>query len=280
MHRFCVTMLSLSLLAADYGWLEGTPDGGTLAERVEPPAGFHRAPARADSFAAWLRGLPMRPDRPSVLLHDGSRKLNQLAHHLVVDIDVGQRDLQQCADAVIRLRAEFLFARGCADAIAFDFTSGDRARWSEWRTGVRPRVRGNEVSWSQAASPDASYSSFRSYLDTVFTYAGSASLSRELRVVARPSQVEIGDVYIQGGFPGHAVLVVDIALNDEGERAFLLAQSYMPAQDIHVLRSPVPWQSPWYRAKDTGSLLTPQWRFRHEDLRRFAPLEGCPSRPE
>jgi hypothetical protein len=218
----------------------------------------------------------MREGRPSVRLHDGSRKLNQLAHHLVIDIDTGQRDLQQCADAVMRLRAEYLFARGCHDAIAFDFTSGDRARWSDWRTGVRPIVQGNEVSWSQSAPPDASYASFRKYLDMIFTYAGSASLARELRKVERPSNVEIGDVYIQGGFPGHAVLVVDVAVNDAGERAFLLAQSYMPAQDIHVLRSPVPWQSPWYRAKDTGSLLTPQWRFRHEDLRRFPPLESCP----
>jgi hypothetical protein len=238
MRWVSVTLLSLGLLGAEYRWVDEPTAGETLAERIPPPAGFSRLPAAERSFGAWLRGLPVQPGRPAVRLHDGTRKLDQLAHHLVIDIDVGPRDLQQCADAVIRLRAEYLLARGCGDAIAFDFTSGDPARWSEWQAGGRPRVRDNEVTWSRVAPPDSSYASFRRYLDSVFLYAGSASLSRELEKVARPSQVEIGDVYIQAGFPGHAVLVVDVSVSPEGERAFLLAQSYMPAQDVHVLRSP------------------------------------------
>ena len=88
--------------------------------------------------------------------------------------------------------------------------------------------------------------------------------------MADPSKPQIGDVFIQGGFPGHAVLIVDIAESAQGERAFLLVQSYMPAQEIHVLRNSADL-NPWYRAQSKGKLQTPEWDFEYGDLRRFRP---------
>lgn len=252
-----------------YAWGPGA-DAEPLSARIPPPVGYRRVPAPVDGFAFWLRSLPLRPGRPLVRLYDGSVKRNQGAHHAVVDIDPGRRDLQQCADAVIRLRAEYLWQRGRPDAIDFHFTSGDLARWCDWRGGSRPRIRGNRVTWSQAAAADSSRKNFRRYLDTVFTYAGTRSLANELEPVRDPSRAQAGDVFIQGGSPGHAVLVVDAAENDSGHRVLLLAQSYMPAQDVHILVNPdSPALSPWYPARRSGELATPEWRFRHEDLRRF-----------
>jgi hypothetical protein len=150
---------------------------------------------------------------------------------------------------VIRLRAEYLFAAQKQNEIAFHFTSGDKAVWSDWKKGIRPTVRGNHVSWKAAAKPDSSYENFRRYLNTVFRYAGTLSLSKELTPVSDPSRVEIGDVFIQGGSPGHAVIVADVAENNNGERVFLLAQSYMPAQQIEILRTPLFPRSPWYPAR-------------------------------
>ncbi|HKH45421.1 MAG TPA: DUF4846 domain-containing protein [Thermoanaerobaculia bacterium] len=277
-------LLSLSLLLlfagtapADYAWLSAAAQGGTLAERIAPPPGFRRISAPAGSFTAWLRGLPLHPGRPPVHLYDGRLKGNQEAHHAVVRLDVGARDLQQCADAVMRLRAEFLRDRGCDEDIAFRFTSGDRAAWTDWRRGLRPRIHGSQVTWRSAAAADGSYASFRRYLETVFTYAGSSSLSRELEKVADPARVAPGDVFVQGGFPGHAVLVADIAEDGRGRRAFLLLQSYMPAQEVHVLRNPADPASPWYPARSSGVLETPEWVFHHEDLRRFPAPRSCGS---
>lgn len=252
----------------DYPWPHPSA-GGTLAQRFPPPPGFARLAAPPRSFAAWLRGLPLLSGRPDVKLFDGRPKVNQSAHAAVIAIDVGRRDLQQCADAVMRLYAEYLFTVGCDESIAFRFTSGDRAAWTAYRDGVRPRVSGSNVSWSRAAGKDATYASFRRYLDLVFTYAGSLSLSKELETVPDPAKVEAGDVFIQGGSPGHAVLVADVAEDRAGRRALLLLQSYMPAQEIHVLRNPMDAASPWYRAASSGPLPTPEWSFRHEDLRRF-----------
>jgi hypothetical protein len=172
---------------------------------------------------------------------------------------------------VIRLRAEYLYARGEFPAIHFNFTSGDEASFVRWAEGYRPSINGNQVSWEKKAGRDTSYRSFRKYLDTVFTYAGSHSLSLELEAVPDGRQMEIGDVLIQGGFPGHAVIVVDMAREPHtGEKAFLLAQSYMPAQDMHILKNPSDRNfSPWYRLPRENVLETPEWTFRTNDLKRF-----------
>ena len=71
-------------------------------------------------------------------------------------------------------------------------------------------------------------------------------------------------------FPGHAVLVVDTAVNPAtGERAFLLVQSYMPAQQIHLLKAPGSPLGAWYPAAVGDTLATPEWVFAPSDLRRF-----------
>ena len=260
-------LLANGLHAQDFSWPHDS-----RAERVEqrlpPPPGYRRISAEAGSYAAWLRRLPLRPAGTPVQLFDGRLKANQSAQVAVLDIDTGRRDLQQCADAAMRLRAEFQRASGCAAEIAFRFTSGHLARWSDWANGQRPQVRGNRVSWRRSAAADRGYRNFRAYLDSVFTYAGSYSLALEMS--RSDGAVLPGDIFIRGGFPGHAVTVIDVAENTRGERIFLLAQSYMPAQQMHILHNPAQPDSAWYRWPASGDLLTPEWRFRYEDRRRFA----------
>jgi hypothetical protein len=254
-----------------YPWTLRCDAAESLAARVAPPPGHTREAAPAGSFAQWLRGLPLLPGRPDVLLFDGRRKANQEAHVAVVDLDVGRRDLQQCADAVMRLRAEYLFAAGRKDAVGFNFTSGDRASFARWAAGERPVVRGSRVFWRRSAAADASHASLRRYLDVVFGYAGSASLARELDPVDPDDSLRAGDVFIEPGFPGHAVIVVDTAVDDSTRtRVFLLAQSYMPAQQAHILRNPgAPALSPWYPEGFGSVLVTPEWTFARRHLRRF-----------
>lgn len=242
----------------------------TIAARFKPPAGFRRVTARPGSFAHWLRHLPLRPRGTPVRLHNGRLKVNQFVHAAVVDIDIGRRDLQQCADAVIRLRAEYLYARRRFGAIRFHFTSGDLARFDRWAAGWRPRIRGSRVSWVRRRATGTGRASFRRYLNLVFTYAGTISVRREMARVPG-GKVRIGDVFVQAGSPGHAVLVVDMVENPRtGERRFLLVQSYMPAQSVHVLRNPATGgRSPWFSVRMGARLETPEWRFRPGDLRRF-----------
>ena len=87
------------------------------------------------------------------------------------------------------------------------------------------------------------------------------------------TSLQAGDVFIKGGSPGHAVIVVDVAIHPKTKKkVFLLAQSYMPAQQIHILVNPANRNlSPWYELTDTDSdrLYTPEWTFEKKELKRF-----------
>jgi len=236
---------------APYGWQPSAEaPAASLAARIAPPPGFERTQEPEGSFAAWLRGLPMRREGAPVLTYTGRPKWRQDVHAAVVDIDVGKRDLQQCADAIMRLRAEWLYSQERDKEIAFNDTDGKRRRFS--------------------AYGKKDHAGFRKYMDLVFAYAGTYSLERELKPVP-PDEIAIGDVFIKGGFPGHAVLVADMAENKAtGEKRFLLLQSYMPAQDMHVLKNPASADgSPWYATPIGDQLVTPEWVFPRTALKRW-----------
>lgn len=272
------TLIALLLIkttvyaATGYTWLPNYAAASSIAKRIAAPEGFERIETRSGSFEDWLRHLPLKKGRPPVHLYNGVKKENQYAHHAIIDIDVGKEDLQQCADAVIRLRAEYFFSTGELDKIKFRFTSGHVAEYKKWMEGYRPVVLGNVVKWVKTAKKDPSYSNFRNgYLNKVFTYAGSASLAAELKKVNDVSRIKIGDVFIQGGHPGHAVIVVDMAADKiTGKKIFLIAQSFMPAQEMHILKNPGDSRlSPWYELDFGEELETPNWTFKKNDLKRF-----------
>jgi Domain of unknown function (4846) len=273
---FLVLALGLAPAAAAsasrYAWHTRDPaKTDALAARIAPPPGFTRRPVAAEGFAAWLRGLPLKPSGSEVLLHDGRPKARQDVHAAVVDIDVGARDLQQCADAIMRLRAEWLFASNAAALIAFhDTGSAKPIAFARWAEGERPKGSGRTLMWSRAAKPDAGYAAFRRYLDVVFARAGTHSLERSLQRVPL-ADLRAGDVFIKGGFPGHAVLVVDVVENPSTrERRFLLLQSFMPAQEMHILKNPASGNGqPWYALDFGEHLVTPEWSFGPDSLRRW-----------
>ena len=153
----------------------------------------------------------------------------------------------------MRLRGEYLFAQKRYDEIHFNFLRDNKPRY-----------------YKDHADSEHSHKSFRKYMDYIFSYANTASLRRELPNVS-VDDMQIGDIFIQQGLPyGHAVMVVDMAENAEGKKIFMIAQSYMPAQDIHILKNfNDSNNSPWYSVDFGDSLITPQWDFYATDLKRF-----------
>jgi len=189
----------------------------------------------------------------------------------VLDISVGHQDLQQCADAVMRLRAEFLYARKDYGAICFYTQQGAPLNFLEWARGRRYRLAGGKlVPFSiPGPTPCEDRACFDSFLQMVFSYCGTLSLEKQMVPVPHFGDISPGDVLIKGGSPGHAMLVIDMAIDAEGHKAYLLAQSYMPAQDIHIVKNPVDGgTNPWYKA-DVYPVVTPEWIFYSTQLRRW-----------
>lgn len=206
---------------------------------IEIPSGYKRTPT--SEFGKYLRNITLKTDK-TVYLYNGQKKRNQEAQYAVLDISVGDRDLQQCADAVMRLRAEWLFKTKQFDKIVFKSVEGQLIKFKQRYT----------------------YEHLLKHMDVVFGACNSWSLERDMKP-RKIQDVQIGDVLIKGGFLGHVVIVVDVAINNKGEKAFMLAQSYMPAQDIHILKGQ---DGPWYFAKE-GDINTPEYRFNSTQLKTW-----------
>lgn len=215
--------------------------------------GYTRVTIDTNSFGYYLRSFPLRTEDNKVYQFDGNEKWTQNVHYAVLDIDCGTKDLQQCADAVMRLRAEFLFEKKRYSDIHFNFLSDGKPRY-----------------YTEYAGNDRTHAKFRKYMDYIFSYANTGSLKKELKSV-KIEDMQPGDVFIQSGNPyGHAITVMDMAVNEEGKKIFMIAQSYMPAQDIHILvNKDDASMSPWYSLDFGESLFTPEWIFTNMDLKRF-----------
>ena len=232
----------------DQDFAELPPQNNTLFEHVADiplPAGYRRIETSPQSFGSWLRKIRLKSDN-TVYLYDGTKKYNQDAQYAVLNIPVGKKDLQQCADAVMRLRAEYLINSGRRSEICFIDNAGKR--------------------YLCPAEPGTA--AFERFLERVYSYCGTSSLSRQLKPVVDFKQIQPGDILIKGGFPGHAVIVMDVAENKSGQKIYMIAQSYMPAQSIHILKNPSRKDiSPWYLADSTSALIiTPEWSFNNTQL--------------
>ena len=243
-------------------------DGMTLESRISVPSGYQRTEVEEDSLGDFLHQYPMKAYGSKVHLFDGSEKYNQSAHISVFDLPIENYDLQQCADSVIRMYAEYFWNTKQYERIAFHYTSGFLAEYPKWREGNRIKVDGNTVKWVKSAGYDDSYECFVEYLKNVFSYAGTLSMYCEEAVEISLGEAKAGDVFLYGGSPGHVVMIVDVCENEDGQKAFLLAQGYMPAQEFHLLINETHLEDPWYYESEISyPFSTPEYTFQEGSLK-------------
>src|SRR5689334_2957628 len=76
--------------------------GLTIQTRFNTPEGYTRNLFADNTFENYLRHLPLKPAGTKVRYYDGQIKELNVCD-AVVDMDIGNKNLQQCADAVMRL---------------------------------------------------------------------------------------------------------------------------------------------------------------------------------
>ena len=231
------------------------PTGKTIISRFNLPEGYSFSSVQENSWGSFLRSLPLKPDGSEVKTYDGRTKANYQTYLAVVDLPIGKKDLHQCADAIMRLRADYLFSQSKFKDISFRQASGKTLSYTTWLAG---------------RTPDKT--NLWTYLESVFNTANTTSLNQQLKLKAIET-LEIGDVFVTGPPPGysygHAIIVVDKCINKEGKVKFMLAQSYMPAQEIQILDNPANPGCPWYDLDFGQTLDTPEWDFTSSQLKTF-----------
>lgn len=242
--------------------------GNTLETRILAPQGYERIPTQDNILTSFLRTYPLKEAGSPVLLYDGSEKANQQAHIAVMKLPLENVDLQQCADSIMRIYAEYYYQTKQYDKISFHFVNGFEAKYSKWRQGYSISIKGNQVKWVKS-QPQTSYQSFQKYLRIVFSYASTLSMDKESTQISL-SKIQVGDVFLKGGSPGHVVMIVDICEDKNGKKSFLLGQGYMPAQEFHILKNPSHSDDPWYYEDEvTYPFVTPEYSFQEGSLKHL-----------
>lgn len=225
-------------------------EGKNIVERFAEPFGYSRVPYENDSFGEYVRSYPIYSYGSKVLMYDGSQSDRQWMAAAVFQLPLENYDLQQCADSVMRWYAEYYFAIQKHECIRFHF------------------IDGSLHSWVESEGYDGTYENLLDFLKVVFNHANTVSLEGESELVSF-NDLQIGDILVRGGYPGHALMVVDVAENEKGNRAILLGQGLMPAQQFHVVINPGHINDPWYYYTElSDTITTPGYTFLVTDFKR------------
>ena len=249
-----VTLLIVISVLGNVAWIllgskTSNPNNYKTIGEIPTPWGYERIKGDNAAYSEFLRSLPLKGRGADVMLYTGGRSRFQSLNYAVVDIPL-LSNAEQCADVCMRLRAEFLFH------------TGQSIRFQD--------VNGKTLAYSGGSSRKA----FERYLRNLYGVASTYSLSREMKTRCL-SDMQPGDVFVYparyGQKYGHAVMVVDVAVNKSGKKAFLLAEGNTPAREIHVMRNlENPFRSPWFMLdEDADNLILSVFHFKATDLKHF-----------
>lgn len=245
--------LGFIAIAAAIGWYfmstSNTWNALTIGD-IPAPSGFTRVEAPKGSYAHYLRSLPLKERGAKVQLYTGGNARLQILSTAVIDQNI-MSNSEQCADATMRLRAEYLWSQHRYGEIAFRNVNGQRMQY----TGGSSRK------------------AFEAYMRNVYGLCSTYSLYHETRPRAI-KDVQPGDVLVyparHGYKYGHAVIIVDVARSDNGKVAVMCAEGNTPAREKHVVRNLNPLRNPWFILdEDDETIWISCFRFNKDELRHY-----------
>jgi len=219
-----------------------------LYKRFSPPNGFNRVAVEPNSFAAWLHRLPLqKPDSP--ILDFRGKEFKKSADSTVAavaNLDISGKRLEQCMDILIRFYSDYLIEKDQRDSIKFPLPDGLLLSWEKWRAGCRPHFKGLNFNLLKSAMKDSSAKNFERYLAEVFSYSGSQTFYHHYPSIDL-ADLRAGDFIVRKSRKGHAVLILDLVQNEQGEKMMMVGQGDTPACQFYILRGKN--GSPWFPIK-------------------------------
>jgi hypothetical protein len=279
-----------------YRWVEDSsrpmpePVDTVMRRFARSLPGYGGFPDDPNSWSEWLRLLPLAASGTPVRNYRGEIVVpgddEQLA--AVVAIDIGSRDLQQSADVLLRLHAEWRWYRG---ELRMLYLSDSKLELplQKWGAGERLVAAGGQPKWvaQAAAKPKLDGVDFREYLEAVLAWSDGQALVAE-SVPLAPEGLEPGAFFLRQGHPADVLVVLDVATSPAGERAMLLAHARNPSENIHVIRPTR--DTVWFPVRTHQPVRVPRappfgWKDLRRMKRRWSPPEVscigslCPKTP-
>ena len=219
--------------------------------KFDTPLNYSRQ-KNLSGFASWLNNISLKNDNVPVYMKKKKKKANPNIYVGVLDLEQPTKNVQFNENGVISLRAEYFFQTknyNKLDALA--------------------KIPTNPIPYTKYINGDYSYKKYKEYL-TYYLKNSNPSTIKHLLEAIPFKDLQIGDVLFQkGATKSHAVIVMDVATDNKGNKIYILAQTYYPSQDIQIITNPSnDYISPWNEATE-GVILTPEWRFLSSDLMRF-----------
>ena len=240
-------------------------DAKTLEDRVLVPEGYTRT--EADEIVSFLRNYPVRKTNAKVKYYNGQIKPDQSDVVTILKLPLERSNTQQQTSSVQRVFAEYFWRKQDYDRISFLLPQGMQADYVRWREGYR--LSADATSWVESGQPyNDSYAGLQQYLMAIFVKTNADTLIRESEKL-KLSAAEPGDLLVEGGANGSTAMIVDVCVNANGEKAFLLARGGKPAQYFHVIKNPLHEDDPWYyQAELTKEIQTPGHTFSKKSVYR------------
>ncbi len=218
---------------SDYFYFDFSKDSRTLQSAIPTPWGFSRNSGNNEELEDWLRHLPILPKGSSIVSHTGDLLPTHDTfffgrHAGVLDMNV-LHSYEQCADMALRLHAEFLFAEHRESAIRFPYKD-DHLQY----TGGRSRA------------------DLESFLVEAYSKINTRTIIQDFQEITaqelRPGDLIVQEATESNGL-GHLFLVLDVAINNFGNKRFLIGEGSTPAQSFHLVKHPF-HLSAWHKIED------------------------------
>jgi hypothetical protein len=242
----------------------------TINSRFPPPRGYKRIPTKNGTFAHYLRNLPLLPDESLVKDYRGNIKKskNDTTVAAVFDYPFKDKKLEQCMDILQRLWAEYLWSQHSTEKISFYLPGGFLLKWEDWKSGLRPKYHGIKVSLIKNADLDSTKNNFGEYLWEIF-YRSNTQTAYFAYPKIEQENLQIGDFIVKKGKRGHAVLIIDLAIDEFGNKVALIGHGDTPACQFHLLNYKK--ENPWFPIEQTKNYLPLpiKKKMYWEGLRRF-----------